>query len=320
MNSVAQCSVGIDVAKDSLMTTLEGKKPFKRANKLAGIADLISRLPVGAVIHLEASGGYERLVRGELLKAGFEVRRHNPRSVEHMRKPLGFPAKTDPQDALLLGSAGPLMKAPLCKSVEREELCDLSRTIEYIKRERSRLKQRMKVPLMDKDAVAGMKLLVDTMTVHLESLERVFRARVLKSGRALAYKAVLTVPGVGRVLARALICELPEDLSGLDSRQISAYAGIAPKDDSSGNRMGTKRIEPGNMHLKRALYMPALSALAKLPWAKELYAKLMAKGRRPLQGMVAIMRRLLTMAVAVLRRQTPWTKAAPAHIFQRTEP
>lgn len=63
MNSIA---VGIDVSKHSCVVSIDKGKPSPLANTQARCLELAERLPIGAIIHLEATGGYERWVRHTL--------------------------------------------------------------------------------------------------------------------------------------------------------------------------------------------------------------------------------------------------------------
>ena len=74
-------NVGIDVSIDRLDVAIRpGGRTFCVTNDAAGWAELLARLPRGAIaaIGLEPSGGYERDVVRILLAAGFSVRRINP--------------------------------------------------------------------------------------------------------------------------------------------------------------------------------------------------------------------------------------------------
>lgn len=75
MNSIA---VGIDVSMGSLMVSMDKNKPFELAYTKAQCLALAQRLPQNAVIHLEATGGHERILRHTLEAKGFVVHVHNP--------------------------------------------------------------------------------------------------------------------------------------------------------------------------------------------------------------------------------------------------
>ena len=85
---------------------------------------------------------------------------------------------------------------------------------------------------------------------------------------------------------------LPPDL---DVRQWVAYAGLDPRQHTSGSSVEKKpRIsKAGNKHLRRALYMPALVAVRHQPHLRAFYEHLVARGKTKLQALVATMRKLL---------------------------
>src|SRR5688572_29257430 len=101
MNILAP-QVGIDVDKSSLVFSIESGKPFRIDNAEDAIRSCAGRLPAGSQIHLEASGGYERLVRRILEEAGFPVHVHNPLKTRRLAQARGTRAKTDPLDAQAL--------------------------------------------------------------------------------------------------------------------------------------------------------------------------------------------------------------------------
>lgn len=308
MNMIAQ--VGFDIGREALDVSFGGARPIRIANESAAIDALVALLPKPCEVHLEASGGFDRLARRKLSEAGIPVHRHNPRKIRRLADVVGVSAKTDSLDAQLLANSGSIAKAGPPKSAYRERLCDVSRAIETLKKDSSDYKKRLKTPELPKEAIASYKTLIATFKLEVKKLEAEFVKLVRQSPLAERYKLLLTVPCVGKVTARVLTCELPEDLSQFTSKQIASYAGIAPLDNSSGKRKGNSSIGFGNMHVKGCLYMPCISALSSRPWAKELYARLMAKGRLHEQAMVALMRRLLVQAVAVARRGSAW-KADP---------
>lgn len=304
MNSVTQ--VGIDVSQNVLDVSIAGAAVFQIANQKGAIEKLAGRLPHPCEAHLEASGGYDRLVRRKLAGCGIPVHRHNPRKIRRYADVVSVSAKTDAIDARLLARVGAVITASPAKSEFREDLCDISRTISTFKRDRSDYKKRLKTPELCEYAAASIKAIIASLDEQIKKLEAAYVKLVRQSPLAERYRLLQTVPCIGPMTARVLTCELPEDLSEFTKGQISSYAGIAPLDNSSGKRKGTSHIGHGNTHVKGCLYMPGVSAIGSLPWATELYARLMAKGRLHEQAMVAVMRRLLTHAVAVAKRGSAW--------------
>ena len=84
-----------------------------------------------------------------------------------------------------------------------------------------------------------------------------------------------SVPGVGKVLARTLIIDLPE-LGILDRRRIAALVGIAPFNRDSGHSVGKRRISGGRASIRGALYMACVASLKWNPIIRAFYTKLRA--------------------------------------------
>lgn len=120
-----------------------------------------------------------------------------------------------------------------------------------------------------------------------------------------------SVPGVGPVIARTLIAELPE-LGTLDRRQIAALVGLAPFTRQSGQWRGKSFIGGGRSSVRAALFMGALTAARFHPDLKAFRDRLVAAGKPKLVALVAVARKLLTILNAMLRDGRAW-EAGHAH-------
>jgi transposase len=98
---------------------------------------------------------------------------------------------------------------------------------------------------------------------------------------------------------------LPPDLS---HREWVKFAGLDPKAFDSGKSVHKKtRIsKAGNRHIRSALYMPALSAKQHDPHIKAYFDHLVANGKKPLQGVCAVMRKLLHAIHGMLKHDKPF--------------
>ena len=308
--NIVEAFVGVDVAKDELVVEWEHLGKVRRSifsNSVSGFAELICWLgDVPARVSMESSGGYERGVRHALEAACYTVQVHNPRRVRRLAQGLGLTAKTDALDARALARASSICPAAPTRSKEREELAEISRTIAQLTKERSDHLRRLAPNWVSPAVRSTLEELVGSLTKAIAELEALYKKLVHAGVLSQRHKLALSVPCVGPKLARVLTSELPEDLSRWTIRQLASYVGLAPKDNASGRRVGPSRIGVGNTHLKAALYMPALTAVQRQAWAGELYARLKAKGKAHQQAIVAVMRRLLTMCLAVLKRGSAW--------------
>ena len=84
-------------------------------------------------------------------------------------------------------------------------------------------------------------------------------------------------------------------------------AGLAPYADDSGKKTGIRRIRGGRPEVRRMMYLAALSAAKNRGPLKEFYDRLRERGKRGKVALIAVARKLLTIANAVLRTKKPWT-------------
>jgi transposase len=117
-----------------------------------------------------------------------------------------------------------------------------------------------------------------------------------------------SVPGVGPVLARTLLAELPE-LGTLPRRRLCALVGVAPFKRDSGTFRGKRQVWGGRAPVRAALYMGALVATRHNPVIGEFYERLLAADKPKKVALVACMRKLLSILNAVMRDCVPWHSA-----------
>jgi transposase len=114
-----------------------------------------------------------------------------------------------------------------------------------------------------------------------------------------------SVPGVGPIIARTLIAELPE-LGQLGRKQIAALAGLAPFTRQSGKWRGRSFIGGGRTAIRTALFMGAMVARRHNPVLKAFFERLVAAGKPRMVALIAVARKLLTILNAIVRDNRPW--------------
>lgn len=310
MNIVAK-QVGIDVSLERLDISIGGAKTFSCPNDQEGCKELAAKLPKGAQVHLESTGGHERLVRRTLQARGFVVKVHNPLRVRRSAQGDGINAKTDSIDARHLANRGYQIKDERVKSQETEDLCDLSRGIDRLKRCSSNLKVMAQKPQCDSYTRDSFLQTAREIDLKVKDMQREYQRRIKNTELADRFELAQSIPCVGPNLARVVTCELPDKLEDYTDAQLGAYSSTAPMDNSSGKKVKAARIKAANMRIKAALYMPALVSIRRQQWAKDLYARLRAKGKPHLQAIVAVMHRLFMRIVLVLKRGSAWEAEPP---------
>jgi len=277
----------------------------------AGLTLLVERLrPVTArAIAVEATGGFESVVMAELINARLPVSRVNPAQVRAFAQALGRRAKTDPLDAATIAhyaAATRLEPRPL-PDAETQQLADLitrrRQIIQMMTAERQRQKRASK--RMQKSIARLLKALEK----ELSSLEQDLDDSIGNQPAWQAKEELLTsVPGVGKILARTLLAELPE-LGSLPRRPIAALVGVAPWTRQSGKWRGKAYIGGGRASLRAVLYMAAVTAARHNPSLAHFYQRLRAAGKPPKLAIIAVARKLLTILNAIIRENRPWQSA-----------
>jgi transposase len=305
--------VGIDVSKDRLDVAVRpGGEVFVVERNAAGLDLLTVRLRELSphLVALEATGGFEIVAAAALAAAGFAVVVVNPAQVRAFAKALGQRAKTDPIDAAVIAHFAEATKPqprPLPDAATRL-LADLvarrRQIVEMIGAERQREK-RMTIPHLKKSIVR----LVKTLERELASLDADIDDAVRGSPAWCAKENLLaSVPGVGPVIARTLIAELPE-LGTLGRKQIAALAGLAPFTRQSGQWRGRSFIAGGRTTVRTVLFMGALVAKKHNPTLKAFFDRLIAAGKPKMVALIAVARKLLTILNAILRDNRSWQNA-----------
>jgi transposase len=118
-----------------------------------------------------------------------------------------------------------------------------------------------------------------------------------------------SIKGIGDRTAWQILAELhAHDSININIKAQVAHAGLAPRQFQSGSSVnGKPRIcKTGNHRLRKALYMPALSALRFNPQLKEFYHRLLSRGKLKMVALVAVMRKMLVLATGILNNNLPF--------------
>ncbi len=308
--------VGIDVSKLRLDVALgRGGELLGVDNHPRGISALVARLvELGPeLVVLEASGGLETAVVGELGAAALPVVVVNPRQVRDFARASGQLAKTDALDARILALFAERMRPeprrlPDAQELELKALVARRRQlVEMLTAERNRLGSAPNA--LRKELAAHIRWLEARLKERDRDLDRMLRNSPLWREREDLLRAV---PGVGPVLCATLLANLPE-LGRLTRREIAALVGVAPINRDSGTMRGRRTVWGGRAQVRAALYMATLSAVRHQPALRAFYLRLRSAGKAPKVALTAAMRKLLVILNAMLKHRTPWrTSPCPA--------
>jgi transposase len=308
--------VGIDVSKERLDVCLlpEGEL-FAVANDQEGIDILLGwlqRMPPKLVV-LEASGRYERPAAAAIAasEAQIAVAVVNPRQARDFARATGKLAKTDRIDAEILARFAEAV-GPRPSVLPDEEASTLQAIL-------ARRRQLLEMLLAENNRLQiAASAMAKRIRVHTKWLEKELKRtdgdldEAIEASTSFKENETLlrSVPGVGPVLARTLLAELPE-LGTLTHKRLSALVGVAPFNCDSGQRSGKRKVWGGRAPVRAALYMSTLVATRHNPTIKEFYERLLGAGKPKKVALVACMRKLLSILNALMRDRSSWHPTYP---------
>ena len=308
-------AVGVDIAKAKFDAArlAEGKYRHKSfdntpegfalfAEWLRGFGD------ESPCICLEATGTYSFPLAAYLAGQGFHVSVVNPAKIAAFAKSELSRVKTDKTDAKLIARYALAMQPPLWTPPPPEirELQALLRRVEHL----------LEMERMEKNrqgtadpAVAGsIQAVLATLEQELKATRDHIRQHIDDHPDLKRRQDLLeSIPGVGPATAAWLLTVLSEHYGFTQAKEVVAHVGLAPVIRQSGQWAGKTRIsKTGDPRVRKALYMPILSALAFNPVIRAFSQRLKANGKHGMAINCAAMRKLIHIAFAILKSGKPF--------------
>jgi transposase len=300
---------GIEVSRQLLVVALriqDHDQPWREfPNTPAGhqaVLRFLTRSGGSVRVAMESTGLYGLDLALALHQAGVAVMVANPRAVRHFAQALLQRSKNDRLDAQVLRQFAARMpfepwRPPAAAAFK---LVAVARRLEALTEMMTQEKNRLHAASVSQAVPALIRLdLRRSIATQQRAIERLSQAalEIVLSDPLLARRSelLLSIPGFGVTSALHTLAELTLLPAGMDVRQWVAYAGLDPREYTSGTSVHKKvRIsKAGNKHLRRALYMPALVAVQHQANLRAFYEHLLARGKTKLQALVATMRKLL---------------------------
>ncbi|MBB4021214.1 MULTISPECIES: IS110 family RNA-guided transposase [Actibacterium] len=307
--------VGIDVSRDWLDGfCVPGEQRFRLANSVEGHDQLIAairEMPGAVKTGFEATGGQEWVLWARLVAEGIEATQLPPAQIKAFALSRGTRAKTDRIDAELIArfmlsrpEAGRMLPSENLRilralTTRRAQIVDMRKRL--LAQIAARKKQDVPAGVegMDED----LKAMLDTQVGDLE--RRIECAIAQEETSAAKARLLRSIPGIGPVSAAMLIAEMPE-LGRMTAGEAAAMTGLAPVPHDSGTMRGKRTIAGGRRALRHVLFQAALAAACHNPVLKPVAQRLKTRGKPHKLVIIAIARRLVTIANAILKAGTPW--------------
>lgn len=311
-----QITLGVDIAKIKfdVASLIEGKYKHKHfTNDQTGYTDFVIWVmaicgDIKPLICMEATGAYSVPLADFLHNQGFAVSVVNPSKIHAFGKSELSRAKTDKADAKLIARYALSIQPPLWTpppTIIRALQAQTHRVehlLEMIQMERNRLET------ADKSIIES----ITKSLAFLESQLKVTRETIkndIKNNPDLNKRRelLITIPGIGEASIAHLLIMMSVHHNFTHAKQVVAFTGLAPMLRESGQWCGSTHIaKSSDPILRKALYMPALSAWVHNPVIRTFCLRLKANGKNGKAIVCAAMRKLIHIAFGVLKSGKPF--------------
>jgi transposase len=305
---------GVDVCKDYLDAHIRPIGESRRfTNDESGIKELVAWLKKYQPerIVFESTGHYQKAAVTALLLESLPAVVVNARQARDFAKGMGVLAKTDRIDARTLAHFAELVPTTV-RPLESKEMLDLRGLLDR----RQQLVGMMSAEKNRRQATEQSAIIrtIDALIKYLKKqiadLEKRMDALIEASEAFRAKDEILqSITGIGPQVSRTLLAHLPE--LGTRSRQsITGLVGLAPYNNDSGQQNHDRHIRGGRSKVRIGLYQAAISAVRHNNVLKDFYTKLRSHGKKTKVALIAVARKILVLANALIRDMVPYQAQA----------
>jgi transposase len=303
--------IGVDVSKAVLdVFVLPTRKYMQFNNNETGIKKLLKKIALfsNVLVVMESTGGYEQLLACGLSEAKVDACILNPRQIRDFAKASGKLAKTDKIDAEMI--------ALFASKMEPQPQVMLNKSQRELTNNNARRQQLIDMITMEKNRLdkatpelrESIQRILDVLQKELERIDSIQESLIEENPDYSHKKKILSsIKGIGAITATSILSELPE-LGQLQSKQITALAGLAPFNRDSGTLKGKRTIWGGRASVRKALYMPILVAIKHNLKIKAFYQRLHNAGKAKMTAIIACMRKLLIIMNTMIKKNQFWNE------------
>jgi transposase len=313
-------TLGIDISKDSFHLELsinDKLRHRKFVNRKEGFAELCVWLAKHKAqqVHacLEATGPYSEDLAIYLHQQGHIVSVVNPAQIKAFGQSELLRNKDDRPDAgLIRRFCEKQQPAPWTPPPPHlRELQALTRHLENLQETRQQQLNRLE-SAKTKEVTKSLRKLVSYLDSEIARTENQIQNHIDKHPDLKQRCQLLeSIPGIGKRTAAKLLAEIQDITQYQSARQVAAYAGLTPRNNRSGTIRGKTRLsKTGNARVRKALFLPAMTAKRYNPIVRNFCLRLASHGKNKMEIIGAAMRKLIHIVFGVL---TSGKKFDPNH-------
>lgn len=322
--------LGIDVAQKELVVTLGrmvedtsidlyAYKVFRNNEKgfLALLEWVNDRTNDNTKVRfvMEATGVYHQKFAYFLDEKQYEVCVVLPNKISNYMRTLEVKTVTDKTCSEAIARFGLERKLDLWHRPKRiyKNLQQLTRERDQIVFERAMVKNHLHAEQSEAEPNESSVLRIKARIEFLSGQEKEIKKEIQNwVNKDVALKKeienICKIPGIGELTAVIILAETNGFELIRSKRQLTSYAGLDVKEKLSGTSVKFKpRIsKSGNRHLRKAMHLPALSAVKWDDNFRDLYARIVSKHGIKMKALVGVQRKLLEMVYTIFKNKCPY--------------
>jgi len=314
MNLKKSALVGIDVSYKTFNAYFSGTDCLYKNTRI-GWQKLLREAPPGSVYAMEATGNYHFRLASYLHGRGMAVIVLNPYYVKHWIISQGGKAKTDRINArdiyfYVLGNGSSVRHwQPLPPLYARARvIVTLLSSLSNLSKSANNINHSISLVVGKTNGMLNPMLNVYSVCREQEKALEMELVEIVKKIFPNQYNLLLTIPGLGSKSASVFLATTRGFSEFASYRQLTSYIGLAPSVEESGTsvRRKSRITKTGNNYLRSLLFMCAMTALSKANPCKELYVRLVKRGKPKKLAIIAVMHRLVKISFGVVQSGEPY--------------
>jgi len=299
---------GIDISHLVFDVTDSDGNYYQFKNKVSGFKKFIKLLNCNSHCVMEATGYYHYQLAYYLFENNKKVSVENPLAVKRFIQMGLSKIKTDKSDSKLICAYAEQVELKLWKgsSEESQEVLQITRALSVYTKQRTMLKNKLHGESVlgepSKVVVRSLKRSLRQLDKEIKTLEDKLLLLVKESHQDL-FTRIKTIPGIGRKTAIMLIVLTGGFERFSSAGELCSYAGLTPMIRQSGSSVkGRPRISKmGNQKLRNLLFMCSFTACKYNKACRDLYERIVAKGKSKKLALIAVCNKLLKQAFAIAK-------------------
>jgi len=307
---------GIDISKDvfDVYGSKSGHDQFK--NDACGFKKFLKELPNASLVVMEATGYYHYRLAQFLFDKGFRVSVMNPLVIKRFIQMKLNQVKTDKSDSKAICEYGQMNEVPLYTALTdiQSECLQLFRLLDNYIKKRTATKNKLHgeevLGIPSKFVYRSLKRDLKHLNNEVKSLEERL-LELVKQDQQHQLTLLKSIPGI-RLKTALFLIVITDGFSKFENAsQLCSYVGITPTIRESGSSVrGRSRISKvGNRKLRNLLFLCAFSACKHNKACREIYERIVNKGKSKKLALIAVANKLLRQAFAIAKSGRPYDEA-----------